>query len=341
MNGLVSNIRALGETMDDSYVVKKLLRAVPSKFLQITSTIEQFGNLDTMTVEETVGSLKAHEERLKGNTETNESQLLLTKEEWEKRENNEGKLLLTREEWIKRSSGEGSSVLKGRGGRDKRKIRCFNCQVYGHYAAECRKPKRTREQRQEANMAFVEDDEPALLLAKLTPELHLMLLNEKQVVHALLPRNEEKVSDSNVWYLDNGANNHMTGFRTKFTNLDESVRGQVYGHYAAECRKPKRTREQRQEVNMAFVEDDELALLLAKLTPEPHLMLLNEKQVVPALLPRNEEKVSDSNVWYLDNGASNHMTGFRTKFTNLDESVRGQVRLETDPLCRSKEKELL
>lgn len=57
LNGLVTNIRALGETVNEGYVVKKLLRAVPSKFLQITSMIEQFGNLDTMTIEEAVGSL--------------------------------------------------------------------------------------------------------------------------------------------------------------------------------------------------------------------------------------------------------------------------------------------
>ncbi|XP_074341863.1 uncharacterized protein LOC141679258 [Apium graveolens] len=83
MNGLVTNIRALGEEMEEAYIVKKFLRAVPSRFLQITSTMEQFGNLETMSVEETVGSLKAHEELIKGKTETNESQLLLTKEEWE------------------------------------------------------------------------------------------------------------------------------------------------------------------------------------------------------------------------------------------------------------------
>lgn len=84
LNGLVTNIRALGETVDETYVVKKLLRAVPSKFLQITSTIEQFGNLETMSIEEAVGSLKAHEERLRGQKETAGGQLLLTEEEWRK-----------------------------------------------------------------------------------------------------------------------------------------------------------------------------------------------------------------------------------------------------------------
>nr|XP_017239706.1 PREDICTED: uncharacterized protein LOC108212495 [Daucus carota subsp. sativus] len=41
LNGLVTNMRALGEKVDEAYVVKKLLRPVPTKFLQITSTIEQ------------------------------------------------------------------------------------------------------------------------------------------------------------------------------------------------------------------------------------------------------------------------------------------------------------
>ncbi|XP_074326762.1 uncharacterized protein LOC141664707 [Apium graveolens] len=65
LNGLVTHIRTLRENITGAYIVKKLLRAVPPKFLQITSTIEQFGDLESMTVEETVGSLKAHEERLK------------------------------------------------------------------------------------------------------------------------------------------------------------------------------------------------------------------------------------------------------------------------------------
>lgn len=153
LNGIVTNIRALGEEMSESYTVKKLLRAVPSKFLQITSTMEQFGDLETMTVEEAVASLKAHEERVKGRSEVKESRLLLTEEEWEKREKKEGKLLLTREEWLKRSNKEGTSGFKGRVMRDKSNVKCFNCQGYGHFAVECRKPRKIRgEHKYEVNM---------------------------------------------------------------------------------------------------------------------------------------------------------------------------------------------
>lgn len=158
--GIVTNIRVLGETMEESYVVKKFLRAVPSKYLQIVSTIEQFGNLEEMTVEETIGQLKAHEERIRGPTETSRNQLLLTETEWMKREAQGGQLFLTRGEWLKKTSpnqrggrdSEYRQKIGYRGSRDKSKIRCFNCKVLGHYASECRKARRGREQKQEANL---------------------------------------------------------------------------------------------------------------------------------------------------------------------------------------------
>ncbi|XP_074359842.1 uncharacterized protein LOC141699947 [Apium graveolens] len=65
MNSLVTNIRTLGEKVEETYVIKKLFRAVPVKFLQIASAIEQFGDLEKMSVEKVVGSLKAHEERIR------------------------------------------------------------------------------------------------------------------------------------------------------------------------------------------------------------------------------------------------------------------------------------
>lgn len=129
LNGLATNIRALGEDMVESYVVKKLLRVVPARFLHITSIMEQFGNLKTMPVEEAIGSLKEHEEIINGKPETTVNQLLLTEEEWAQCENAEGKLLLMHEEWLKRNSGENSSGYKRRGNFDKSKIKCFNCNV--------------------------------------------------------------------------------------------------------------------------------------------------------------------------------------------------------------------
>lgn len=148
LTGLVTNIRALGEDMKEAYVVRKLLRTVPMKFLQIVSTMKQFGDLETMTVEEVIGSLKAHEERQNVQVESTGGQLMLTEEEWSRRENENGKLLLTKEEWQRRVS-KGGVDSRTRSGRDKSRVRCYNCQIYGHYATDCHKPKRNKDARQE------------------------------------------------------------------------------------------------------------------------------------------------------------------------------------------------
>ena len=108
---------------------------MPTKFLQIASTLEQFGNLDTMSIEEVIGSLKAHEERISGQVENKKSQqLLMTEEEWSKHEaSSGGKLLLTREEWLQRSNRGGNSARGGRDRIDRSKVKCFNCGAYGTF----------------------------------------------------------------------------------------------------------------------------------------------------------------------------------------------------------------
>ena len=155
----VSTLRTLGDTIEESYVVKKLLRVVSSKFLQIASTLEQFGDLETMTVEEVIGRLKAHEERMKGHGESDERKLLLTHKEWsernKKKTDGETKQKSNRGN-VGNSRGRGRGRVRsgGRGGRgrggsyhqkegnhqasgsqDKSGIQCYNCQEFGHYAA--------------------------------------------------------------------------------------------------------------------------------------------------------------------------------------------------------------
>lgn len=77
-------------------------------------------------------------------------------------------------------------------------------------------------------MAVIEDDEPTLLLAKHEErKLVQMQLEKNMIVSSLLTMHDAKASETNLWYLDNGANNHMTGFKSKFTELNEKVTGQV------------------------------------------------------------------------------------------------------------------
>lgn len=58
---------------------------------------------------------------------------------------------------------------------------------------------------------------------------------------------------------------------------------------------------------------------------DPTVMLLSEEDVC-LKLRSNEDTGVNSNLWYLDNGASNHMMGRKLKVRDLDENVMGQVK---------------
>ncbi|GJR08094.1 ribonuclease H-like domain, reverse transcriptase, RNA-dependent DNA polymerase [Tanacetum coccineum] len=50
-------------------------------------------------------------------------------------------------------------------------------------------------------------------------------------------------------------------------------------------------------------------------------VLLNEGQIQP-----RKYATTDTSIWYLDNGASNHMTGIKSHFRDIDENITGRIR---------------
>ncbi|CAN6353490.1 unnamed protein product [Urochloa humidicola] len=117
---LVGHIRELGDAVEEKYVVKKLLRSVSTKFINVASSMVLFGNINNMAMEEAIGSLKAHEELLKGQEVRSEEQLLMARGENSAR-------------------GRGRAQGSRDGRQDKSKVKCYNCQDYGHFAWECPK----------------------------------------------------------------------------------------------------------------------------------------------------------------------------------------------------------
>jgi len=57
------------------------------------------------------------------------------------------------------------------------------------------------------------------------------------------------------------------------------------------------------------------------------VVYLNEQSCMPSSFETN---VDGENVWYLDNGASNHMTGDRRYFDKMDHSITGKIRFGDD-----------
>jgi hypothetical protein len=62
---LVNQMKAYGEDMADRRIVEKILISLHEKFDPMVAVIEETKDLSSLGVQELLGSLKSHEQRLK------------------------------------------------------------------------------------------------------------------------------------------------------------------------------------------------------------------------------------------------------------------------------------
>ncbi|GJT73054.1 zinc finger, CCHC-type containing protein [Tanacetum coccineum] len=151
---LVNKAASLGHTIEDSVVVRKLLNAVPDKFLQIVASIEQYSDLDEMSVDEAIGRLKTFEERLKSQGKPFRERGRFNQSRG--REQDKNNYQSKREE---RASFKEDT-------RDKSQVTCYRYHKLGHYAYEC--PNKRKNQVREQSNLIEEDIEPTLLMTTIT-----------------------------------------------------------------------------------------------------------------------------------------------------------------------------
>lgn len=123
-------------------------------------------------------------------------------------------------------------------GTPRRKGRCRNCGIYGHWKQDCKRPPK-KERKEEAHHVQADADRQSALMLAMVNSVHVERRTHctvasrastwDQVVHL----NEKKVfpadrdEGSDAWVLDTGASNHMTGCREVLSSLDTSVQGTV------------------------------------------------------------------------------------------------------------------
>jgi len=218
LSEISSKSASLGETIEEPKLVKKFLKSLPrKKYIHIVAALKQVLDLKKTSFEDITGRLKVYEERITDEEEVQDDQGKLKYANSDSHTSHE-----QGSEYRGRGRG-GRSYGRGRGqgryneGRDTSRVVCYRCDKTGHYALDC--PDRL------LKLQETQEDE-----AKSTAEA------DELMIHEVVYLNEEKVVPSkfdasnggdNIWYLDKGASNHMTGNRSYFTSLDQSITGKV------------------------------------------------------------------------------------------------------------------
>nr|GEV52037.1 eukaryotic initiation factor 4A-3 [Tanacetum cinerariifolium] len=166
---------SVGLAYEDSTLVRKLLNAVPDRFLQIVASIEQYLDLDTMSLDEAIGRLKTFERlkyknerplntqerllfanmKIKANNSGDVVMVDLSNHEAKKITNSERKNRESSQNNFKKETNSNSNKFT----HDKSKVLCFKCKEYGHFANKCSSKK------EEQSNLIEEDLEPTLLMA--------------------------------------------------------------------------------------------------------------------------------------------------------------------------------
>ncbi|XP_056848877.1 uncharacterized protein LOC130499012 [Raphanus sativus] len=227
LSEITSKATALGEVIDEPKLVKHFLKSLPRRrYIHIIAALEQVLDLNSTSFEDIVGRMKAYEERIGEEEEEDEQddQRKLMYANSDSRPSYQdnyggnrgrGRGQGGRSHWRGRGRGRYGSWYKQE--RDDSKITCYRCDKLRHYASDC--PDRLLKL-QETIEKKEEDTQEADKLM-----LHeVVYLNEKKVKPSLLDFDQASI---HLWYLDNGASNHMSGNRLFFFEMDETIKGMV------------------------------------------------------------------------------------------------------------------
>ncbi|CAH9069840.1 unnamed protein product [Cuscuta europaea] len=228
---IVNEMKRNGEELKDITVIEKILRSLTKDYDYIVVAIEESKDLESMTIDQLMGSLQVHEERVVRNkSDESLEHSLYSKLSFKERGENRGEERGQRGRGYDRGRGARGRGGRGRGytnfnneeriqytqasrgrGRgskpqryEKSQLKCHNCNKYGHYAYECKRSNHVKE------------------------EAHLMEMNN-EVELTLLMANHEEQTKKSTWYLDTGASNHMTGDKSMFVKVEQTQGHVTFG----------------------------------------------------------------------------------------------------------------
>ncbi|KAK9167234.1 hypothetical protein Scep_002425 [Stephania cephalantha] len=206
---IVNQLKMNGEDVADLDVNEKILRTLTTKFDHVVAAIMESGtDYETKPVEEIIGSLRAHEQRINEKSEkvkpTEQALKTAVVPKLNKNHgfkgrdkvNNNGRGQNNNQQWWDRNNGCGRDQ-----GRDQQRnqIQCYNCRKFGHIARDCKNKKHDKSTE---HVSFAQGNDCTQTL--------------------FMVSSGQECSQNYTWYLDSGCSNHMCGNRELFEELDES-----------------------------------------------------------------------------------------------------------------------
>ena len=203
---ITNEMKACGETLSEETIMEKVLRSLTSQFDYIVVAIEHSKDLSTMRIEELQSSLEAQELRLTERTSEREVEQQALKATSDRRYQKQSEARRRSDGGQKSESSTSDrqkNAQKGKEKYDKKKIQCYCCKKFGHFARDCWSNKERKSE--EANIARSSDDESVLLMASESDDMDLI----------------------DWWYMDTGCSNHLTGNKKWLVDFDSEKRTKI------------------------------------------------------------------------------------------------------------------
>nr|GFB46589.1 copia-type polyprotein [Tanacetum cinerariifolium] len=206
-----SEMKRNGESLSDTRVIEKILRSLPPSFDYIVVAIEESKDIDSMTIDQLMGSLQAHEEKLmKRRGKEPLEQALYSKVSLKERE----KSFLRGKE-----QGRGRGYFRGHGG------------FQGRDEDEEEKMPRRGRGREDV---IIEDENqwPSYRRGRGRgfqyqrgdnwKKSQYMEVQGEDEITLLVVRHDVQEERIKPWYVDSAASNHMTGEEDLFAEMEQS-----------------------------------------------------------------------------------------------------------------------
>ncbi|GAU39117.1 hypothetical protein TSUD_22950 [Trifolium subterraneum] len=239
---LTNQMKNCGSTLSEEEMVEKVLRTLTHKFDHIVVTIEQTKDLSEIKMEDLQSTLEAHELKHGERTHGKEDEQALfvkfrkyqdEKKKWQnKKGSKKGKESVEEKPESSEKEGGGQNTKK-----DKSTIQCYSCNKYGHYASECKAPKKKKSQNTEAEANVAEDgstsEDDVSFMVTITDEEESeahMTENDNgsdQSPLLMMPTTKDEFGKQQGWYLDTCCSNHMTSNKEWLVNYDSSKKSKI------------------------------------------------------------------------------------------------------------------